>query len=175
VGLAETIGAAGGEISCANPGISSASLLIDRPWVFPFSGVEEWPPPGLASGIVPVDTVPVAVEPEVVAEDGMRLMVARGVAAPTLLTVLLSDDGSLDSEVVLMLCGDGRGVGNELAGEEVDGECSTDAMGGFCGFRISWCGLRGAILSIRRPLVPVLLVSWLIDPVSCWAETEGIG
>ena len=93
VGLTETTGAAGGDISCANPGISSASLLIDRPWVFPFSGVEDWPPPGLASGIVPVDTVPVAVEPEVVAEDGMRLMVARGTAAPTL---LLSDDGSLD-------------------------------------------------------------------------------
>ena len=95
-GAEEGEGVEVGAINCVNPGISSASLLIDRPWVFPFPGVEDWPPPGLASGIVPVDTVSVAVEPEVVAEDGMRLMVARGVAAPTLLTVLLSDDGSLD-------------------------------------------------------------------------------
>ena len=74
----------------------------------------------------------------------------------------------------MSLCGDGRGVGNELAGEELDGEGSTDAMGGLCGFRINWCGLRGAIFSIRRPVVPVPLVPWLTDPVSCWAETEGI-
>ena len=93
MGLTETTGAAGGDISCANPGISSASLLIDRPGVFPFPGVAEWLPPGFAIGIVPVDNVPVAVELEVVAGAGMTLMVARGTAAPTL---LWSDVGSLD-------------------------------------------------------------------------------
>jgi hypothetical protein len=148
VGLTETTGAAGGAINCANPGISAANLLIDRPPAFPLPEVEELPEPAAASGRVPVDTVPVVMDLVAVADDGAMLMVARGTAAPT---VLLSDDGSLDSEVVLSLCGDGRGVGDELAGEEVDGEGSTDATGGFCGLRISWCGLRGAIFSMRCP------------------------
>ena len=40
-GLSGTTGVEGGVISCANPGISAASLLIDRPPVFPFPEVEE--------------------------------------------------------------------------------------------------------------------------------------
>ena len=93
MGLTETVGAAGGDINCANPGISSASLLIERPVKFPFPGVEARSLFPWASGIVPVDAVPAAADPEVVEEDGMTLMVARGAAVPTL---LLNDDGSLD-------------------------------------------------------------------------------
>jgi hypothetical protein len=92
MGLTETTGAAGGDINCANPGISSASLVIDRPLVFPFPEVEEWPPPVLASGIVPVDTVPTAVDSVVVANEDVALMVARGTVAPTL---LVNDEGLL--------------------------------------------------------------------------------
>ena len=51
------------------------------------------PAPAAASGMVPVDVVPTAMDPVVVAGDGAILMVARGTAAPTL---LLSDDSSLD-------------------------------------------------------------------------------
>ena len=93
VGLTETTGGAGGEINCANPGISAANPLIDRPWVFPFPEVEEWPEPAAASGRVPVDAVPAVMGLVVVADDGVTLMVASGTAAPTL---LLNDDGSLD-------------------------------------------------------------------------------
>jgi len=92
-GAEEGEGVEVGAINCVNPGISSASLLIDRPWVFPFPGVEELPPPGLASGLAPVDTVPVPAEPEVVAEDGATLMGVRGTVGTTL---LINDDGSLD-------------------------------------------------------------------------------
>jgi hypothetical protein len=42
----------------------------------------------------------------------------------------------------LSLCSDGGGVGEELTGEEPDGEGSRDAMGAFCGVRIIRCGLR---------------------------------
>src|SRR6185436_4372321 len=94
-GLVETTGSEGAEMSCANPGISAANLLIDRPPVFPFPEVEELPLPlpGAASGIVPVADVPVAMDPLVVAGGGATLMVAIGTAAPTL---LLSDDDSVD-------------------------------------------------------------------------------
>ena len=92
-GLTETTGAEGGEINCANPGISAANLLIDRPPALPLPEVDELPAPAAASGMVPVDAVPAAMDPVVVADDGATLMVARGTAAPTL---LLSDDGSLD-------------------------------------------------------------------------------
>jgi hypothetical protein len=69
----------------------------------------------------------------------------------------------------MSLCGDSGCAGTELAGEESDGEGWTDAMGAFCGFRISRCGLRdkvcasffsedfvrrekaGATFSMRRP------------------------
>jgi hypothetical protein len=95
-GLTGTTGAAGvegGVISCANPGISAANLLIDRPPVRPFPEVEEFPAPAAASGMTPVDVVPTAIDPVDVADDGATLMVARGTAAPTL---LLSEDGSVD-------------------------------------------------------------------------------
>ena len=51
------------------------------------------PAPAAASGMVPVDAVPTAMDPDVVADDGAMLMVARGTAAPTLLFV---EDGSVD-------------------------------------------------------------------------------
>ena len=92
-----TVGAAAGtedgEINCANPGISAANLLIDRPPALPLPEVEELPAPAAASGMVPVGAVPVAMDLVVIVDDGATLMVARGKAAPTL---LLSDDGSLD-------------------------------------------------------------------------------
>ena len=93
----------------------------------------------------------------------------------------------------MSLCGDSGCAGTELAGEESDGEGSTDAMGAFCGFRISRCGVRvkvcasffskdfigcrrvGALFSMRCPRVPVPLVSWLTGLVSCWAEAGGSG
>ena len=87
-------GAEGGEINCANPGISAANLLIDRPPALPLPEVEELPAPAAASGIVPVGAVPAAMDPVALADDGATLMVARGADPPTLL--LLSDDGSLD-------------------------------------------------------------------------------
>jgi hypothetical protein len=91
-GLSGTTGAEGGVISCANPGISAASLLIDRPPVFPLPEVEELPVLAAPSGIVPIDAVPPAVDAEVAADDGATLMVARGAVAPTL---LFTDEGSL--------------------------------------------------------------------------------
>ena len=95
-GLTGTTGAAGVEgvvVSCANPGISAANLLIDRPPALPLPEVEVLPEPAAASGMVPVVVVPVAMVPEVVADDGATLMVARGTVVPRL---LLSDDGSVD-------------------------------------------------------------------------------
>jgi hypothetical protein len=92
-GLTGTTGAEGGKSNCGNPGISAANLLIDRPPVLPLPEVEVLPVPAAASGMVPVDVVPTAMVPEVVADDGATLMVARGTVTPTL---LLRDDGSLD-------------------------------------------------------------------------------
>ena len=133
------IGAEGGVINCANPGISSANLFFDRPPAFPFPEVEELPVPTAASGIDPIDAVPCVAELLAVADDGAMLMVARGAAAPTL---LLSDDDSLEEEVGLSLCSDGGGVGEEPIGVEPIEEGSADATGSFCGFRIRRCGLR---------------------------------
>jgi hypothetical protein len=84
-GLVETTVPEGGEMSWANPGISAASLLIDRPPAFPFPEVEELLAPAAASGIVPVADVPMAIDPFAVVGDGATLMVASGTAAPTLL------------------------------------------------------------------------------------------
>jgi hypothetical protein len=95
-GLTGTTGAAGVEgvvVSCANPGISAANLLIDRPPALPLPDDEELFAPAAARGMAPVDVVPVAMVPEVVADDGATLMVARGTADPT---ALLSDNGSVD-------------------------------------------------------------------------------
>ena len=86
-------GAEGEESNCVNPGISAASLLIDRPPALPLPEVEVLPEPAAASGMVPVVVVPVAMDPVVVADDGATLMVGRGTADPT---VLLSDNGSVD-------------------------------------------------------------------------------
>ena len=70
--------AEGGEINCANPGIPATNLLIDRPPALPFPEVEELPAPAAASGVVPVDAVPVVMDAVAVANDGTTLMVARG-------------------------------------------------------------------------------------------------
>ena len=87
-GGVEGAGAEGGDISWANPGISAANLLIDRPPAFPFPEVEELPVPAAASGIVPVDAVPAAVAPEV----GATLTVARGTVG---LALPVKDEDSL--------------------------------------------------------------------------------
>ena len=139
-GLTETAGAEGGELNCANPGISAANARIVRPPPFPelFPEFDELPVPAAASGLVPVGVAPVAVGAVVVTDDGATLMVASGAAVPTL---LLSNDDCLDEEVVLSLGSDGAGVGTELTGAEADGEGTTDTTGAFCGFRISRCGL----------------------------------
>ena len=94
-GFTDSTGAEGGEINCVNVGISAANLFIDRPPALPLPEVEELPVPLLAaaSGVAPVDVVPAVMDPVAVAGDGATLMIARGVAAPTL---LFSDDGSLD-------------------------------------------------------------------------------
>ena len=76
-GLTEITGAEGGEINCANPGISAANLLIDRPPALP-TEVAALPVLAAASGMVPVDAVPAAVVLAVVAEDGVTFIVARG-------------------------------------------------------------------------------------------------
>ena len=86
-------GAEGGEINCANPGISAASLLIDRPPARPLPEVDELPAPAAASGIVPVGAVPAIMDPMALTDDGATLVVVGGMETPTL---LLSDDGSLD-------------------------------------------------------------------------------
>ena len=92
-GLTETTGAEGGEFNCANPGISAANLLTDRPPARPLPEVDELPAPAAASGIVPVVATPTAVDLVVVVDDGATLVLARGTAAPTL---PLSEDDSLD-------------------------------------------------------------------------------
>ena len=93
--MAGAAGAAGGEINCVNSGISAVNLPIDRPPVFPLPEVAElpFPLPGAANGIVPVDAIPAAWDPMVVANGGATLIVARGTDTPTL---LLSDAGSVD-------------------------------------------------------------------------------
>ena len=91
-GLTDSTGTEGGEINCANPGISAANLCIVRPLAPPLLEAEEVAAPAAASGVVPVGAVPTAMDPVAVAKDGATLMVARGTAAPAL---LLSDDGSL--------------------------------------------------------------------------------
>ena len=114
-GLVETAGAEGGEINCANLGISAASLRIVRP-PRPFSDLDELPPPAEARGTVPVDAVPAGVEFVDDVEDGATLIVAKGRADPTL---LLSDDGSLGRVVVLSFCVACGVAGSELTGREL--------------------------------------------------------
>ena len=67
----------GGASNCANPGICAASLLIDRPPALP-TEVAALPALAAASGVVPVDAVPVVMDAVAVANDGATRMVARG-------------------------------------------------------------------------------------------------
>ena len=91
--MTDSTGTEGGEFNCASPGISAANFRIDRPPAPPLPEVDELPAPAAASGMVPVDAMPTAVDLVVVADDGTTLIVARGTATPTL---LLNEDGSLD-------------------------------------------------------------------------------
>ena len=93
-GGTETTETEGGEVNCANPGISAANLRIDRPPAPPPPDVEELPVPIAASGMVPVVVdVAAVLDPVAVADDGATLVLARGTAAPTL---PLIDNGSMD-------------------------------------------------------------------------------
>ena len=89
----ESGGAVGDETSSVKPGISADIPRIDRPPARPPPEEAELPTPAAAKGMVPVDTVPVAVNPVGGAADGMTLMGARGTAAPILLR---GTDGSTD-------------------------------------------------------------------------------
>ena len=177
-GLVEIAGAEGDEINSANFGISAASLRIVRPPP-PLSDLDELPPPAEANGTVPVDTVPAGGEFVAGADDGATLIVAKGRADPTL---LLSDNGSLESDVVLSFCIACVVVGKELIGRELDRAASRVATGALSGFRISRWGLRAPVCAsfFSRDFVAsgreaVLLVSWLRGPVSCWADAEEMG
>ena len=97
-GLTEITGAEGGEINCANPGISAANLLIDRPPALPLPEAEELPAPAAASGIVPVGAVPAPMDLLAVADDGATLMVARGAMVGRLL--VFGVEASLEEVVV---------------------------------------------------------------------------
>ncbi len=141
-GLVETAGAEGGEINCANLGISAASLRIVRPPPPPFSDLDELPPPAEARGTVPVDAMPAGVEFVDDADGGATLIVAKDMADPTL---LLSDDGSLGRDVVLSFCVACGVVGNGLTGRELDRAGSRVAMGALSDFRISRCGFRAPV------------------------------
>jgi hypothetical protein len=99
-GLIESIGAEGGEINCANPGISAANLLIDRPPALPFPEVEELPAPAAASGVVLLDAVLAATDLVVVVDDGATLMVARGAREGRLPVFLFVEEVSLEGVVV---------------------------------------------------------------------------
>jgi hypothetical protein len=92
-GGVEGDGAEDGAISCANPGISSVILLIDRPPAPPLPEADECRAPAVANGAFPVDAVPAAMDFVVVVENGATLMVVRGTVGTTL---LINDDGSLD-------------------------------------------------------------------------------
>ena len=92
-GFTDSTGTEGGEFNCASPGIPAANFRIVRPPAPPLPEVDELPAPAAASGMVPVDAMPTALDLVVVADDGATLMVARGTATPTL---LLNEDGSLD-------------------------------------------------------------------------------
>ena len=92
-GVVEGAGAEDGAISCANPGISSVILLIDRPPAPPLPEADGCPAPAVANGAFPVDGVAAAMDLVVVVEDGATLMVVRGTVGTTL---LINDDGSLD-------------------------------------------------------------------------------
>jgi hypothetical protein len=92
-GVVEGAGSEDGAISCANPGISSANLLADRPPAPSFLEIEECPVPAAARGAVPVDGLAAAMDLMVVVDGGAMLGVVRGTVAPAL---LINDDGSLD-------------------------------------------------------------------------------
>ena len=89
-----------GEINCANPGISAANLLIDRPPALPPPEVEELPAPAAASGIGPVGAVPAALDSVALADDGVTLMVARGAVEGRLPVFSFAEDASLEEAVV---------------------------------------------------------------------------
>src|SRR5207237_10238699 len=72
-GVVEGAGSEDGAISCANPGISSANLLADRPPAPPFPETEECPVPAAAREAVPVDGLAAAMDVMVVGDGGATL------------------------------------------------------------------------------------------------------
>jgi hypothetical protein len=141
-GLIEGIGAEGGEINCANPGISAANLFIDRPPPPPLPEVDDWPVPAAASGMVPVGTEPAEMDPVVVVADGAMYTVESGAAMEERRPVfLLSEEVSLE-EVVMSGSRAAGGVAKELGPAVVGCNGTTDAAPGLCGFRMSRWGFR---------------------------------
>jgi hypothetical protein len=62
-------------------------FFIDRPPPCPFPELPEFDDLAVsaaASGLVPVDVVPAAMDPMAVTDDGARLVVPSGTAVPTL-------------------------------------------------------------------------------------------
>ena len=141
-GLIEGIGAEGGEINCANPGISAANLFIDRPPPPPLPEVDDLPVLAAASGMVPVGAEPAEIDPVVVVADGAMCTVESGAAMEERRPVfLLSEEVSLE-EVVLSGSRATGGVAKELGPAVVGCNGTTDAALGLCGFRMSRWGFR---------------------------------
>jgi len=92
-GPPESTGAEGGEISCANPDISEDNRRIVRPPAPLISGGDVLLESAAASGMVLIGALRTAADPVAVADNGATLMVARGMAASTL---LFGDDNFLD-------------------------------------------------------------------------------
>lgn len=99
-GLTESIGAEGGAINCANSGISAANLRIVRPPALTLSEVDELPAPAAASGVVPIDAAPTAMDVVAVADDGATRMVARGAMEGRLPLFVFTEEASLEEVVV---------------------------------------------------------------------------
>ena len=82
--LSESVGAEGGDTSCANPDTSEDNLRIARPPALPLPEEAELPTLAAAKGMVPTGAVPVAVNPVGGVADGVTLIGARAAAAPIL-------------------------------------------------------------------------------------------
>lgn len=83
-GPPESVGAEGGDTSCATPDTSEDNLRIARPPALPLPEEVGLPTPAAARGMVLVGAAPVAVIPVEAAADGATLMGESCTAAPTL-------------------------------------------------------------------------------------------
>lgn len=84
-GSPESVGAEGGDTSCATPDISEDNFRIPRPPALPLPEEVGVPTPAAARGMVLVGAAPAAVNPVETAADGTTLMGASCTAAPILL------------------------------------------------------------------------------------------